>query len=238
VLDIVTSEVALRYTLAIFNIRDLYPMAKPKRRRYDASGRQQRAAESQERMLESAGRLFAARGYAETTVDDIARDAGVAVPTIYAVFGSKRGLLSRLVDRLVSGTPDAPPILRTASAQQVLADRDPRRVLTRFAEHMRQIQERIGPVFHAVKNVARSEPEMAEMFRRMQNNRYKNLLAVARHLDELRALRPDLSVEDAGRTIWQLASPETRHAMETYAGWDGDHYQAWLADTLAAALLR
>src|SRR5512142_2137061 len=95
-----------------------------KPRPYDASGRRQRAQESQERMLEVARALFAERGYVETTMDEIAKRAEVAVPTLYAAFGSKRARLSTLIDRLGSGAPGSPPILQTQSAQQAMADPD------------------------------------------------------------------------------------------------------------------
>src|SRR4051812_21569469 len=67
-------------------------------------------------ILAAARRLFAERGYAATSINDIAADAGVAVQTIYARLGSKRGMLLALIDlieeeagvnQLVSGIRDA-----------------------------------------------------------------------------------------------------------------------------------
>src|SRR6185312_7897397 len=105
-------------------------MSKPKRRRpYDASRRQLRASESQERMLAAARRLFAERGYAETTMEQIAAAAEVSVPAVYAAFQSKRGVLSRVLDRLVSGQPGGTPLLQSPGARALLAETDPRRVL-------------------------------------------------------------------------------------------------------------
>src|SRR5678815_5504933 len=98
-----------------------------RKRTYDSSRRQRRAIESRERVLDVARRLFAERGYAETTMEAIATGAEVAVPTLYAAFQSKRGVLAGLLDRLVSGEPGAPPILQTAGARAVLAEPDPRR---------------------------------------------------------------------------------------------------------------
>lgn len=213
-------------------------MRKSKRRRtYDASGRQQRAAANQERVLEVARRLFAERGYAETTIESIANEAGLAVPTVYAMFGAKRGVLSRLLDRLVSGDPTTPPVLQTAGAREVLAEPDPHRALALFAAHMTQIQDRVGPIMEVMKNAARSEPDVAELYARAQANRFRNLEAVAKKLAEQGALRAGLSIEDAGRTIWVLASPDTRQMLRAHAGWSAERYQAWLTTTLAAALL-
>ena len=213
-------------------------MGKPKRSRpYDASGRKQRALASQERVLEVARQRFAERGYAETTIEEIASEAGVAVPTVYAAFGSKRGVLGRLLARLVSGEASAPPILQTAGAREVLAEPDRRRALGLFAGHITEIQDRLGPIFEVMKSAARTEPDVAELYARAQQHRYANLEALARSLAERGPLRPGVTVEDAGRTIWVLASPETRHMLRAHAGWSAERYRTWLGDTLAAALL-
>ncbi|MEZ4438277.1 MAG: helix-turn-helix domain-containing protein [Polyangiaceae bacterium] len=213
-------------------------MSKAKRRRaYDGTKRQEAAKARQERVIEVATRLFAERGYAETTVDMIAAEAEVAVPTVYASFGSKRGLLSQILDRLVTGESRPRPILQTARARDVLDEPDPRRALALFAEHMTEIQARVGPLFEVMKHAARTDAEVSELHARAQRSRYQNLEAVARMLDDRGGLRPGLTVASAARTIWVIASPETRQMLEAHAGWSADDYRTWLTDTLLAALL-
>jgi AcrR family transcriptional regulator len=210
---------------------------KTKPRAYDATGRRERALESHGRALDVARRLFAGRGYAETTMDAIANEAGLAVPTLYAAFGSKRGMLSRLLDRAVTGEASGPSVLQTAGAREVFGEPDARRALAIFARHMDRIQERVAPIHEVMKSAARTEPEVAELFARAQQNRFANLEALAQRLSERRPLRAGLSVEDAGRTIWVLASPEVRQMLLVHAGWSAERYAAWLAETLVAALL-
>jgi AcrR family transcriptional regulator len=171
-------------------------------------------------------------------MEAIAAEAGVALPTLYAAFGSKGGVVSRLVGRLVSGTPDGQPILQTSRAKEVLAEPDARRSLVLFAAHMNQVLERMGPIHEAMKSAARTEAEVSEVFNRSQERRFANLLAVAERLAQRGALRKSLSVSDAGRTIWVLASAEVRQLLLGHAGWSAEQYEAWLADTLAAALLK
>lgn len=206
-------------------------------RPYDATRRRAHAAARQERVLDAARRLFAERGYAETTLEEIAGEAGVAVPTLYAAFQSKRGVLSRLLDRLVSGEPSAPPVLETEGARGVLAEPDRRRALARFAAHMSAIQARVGPTFEVMKSAARTEPDVAELLARAQRNRFANLERLAARLASLGPLREGLTVEDAGRTIWVMASTEVCQLLRAHAGWTDERYAAWLGDTLAAALL-
>ena len=121
------------------------------------------------------------------------------------------------------------------------APRGPRRArsasLARAVRRAHDDQERVGPIFEVMKHAARNDAEVAELYARAQQNRYVNLEAVARMLVERGGLRPGLTVEDAGQTIWVLASPETRHMLEAHAGWSANDYRKWLADTLIATLL-
>ena len=50
-------------------------------------------------MLEMAGRVFAARGFHEASMDEIADEAGVSKPMLYNYFGSKEGLYFAYVEQ-------------------------------------------------------------------------------------------------------------------------------------------
>ena len=208
-----------------------------RKRSYDASSRKQRAAESQERMLDAARRLFATRGFAETRLEDIAREADVSVPTVYAAFQSKRGLLDVLMRRLVAGVKGAPPLVETEGPRAVSAEPDARRALTMFVEHLLGVHDRVGPMYEVMKHAARAAPDIAELAATLQDYRYSNLRTLAERFAELGALRAGLSVEDASRTLWVITSLEVRQLLLA-AGWTVDRYRTWLEDTLAAALLK
>jgi AcrR family transcriptional regulator len=57
-----------------------------------------RRRDTTSRVLEAATALFAARGYAETSMSMIAEAAGVSVGTLYNLFDSKEALYSRLIE--------------------------------------------------------------------------------------------------------------------------------------------
>lgn len=57
-----------------------------------------RASETRRRILEASSRLFSARGFANTTVRDIGREARVTDAAIYYHFSTKHDLLDELVD--------------------------------------------------------------------------------------------------------------------------------------------
>ncbi|MCA8917229.1 MAG: TetR/AcrR family transcriptional regulator [Planctomycetes bacterium] len=210
---------------------------KTRRNPYDSSRRREQARERQERMLEAARRSFAEKGYRETTIGEIAKQAGVSVPTVYAAFGSKRGILSRLLGRLVSGEPGGPPVLQTSRAQEVMRNPDRRRALQDFARHMREILARVAPVHFMIRSAARSEPELAELLSEMQRNRFNNMRALARSLAATGPLHDSMKLDDAARTIWVLASAEVRQLLIEQAGWSEARYEKWLAGTLTSSLL-
>jgi AcrR family transcriptional regulator len=69
----------------------------PKRRRAGSRGVPRAVREPQ--ILEVAGRVFAARGYHAASMDDIAAQADVTKPMIYAYFGSKERLYVAYIER-------------------------------------------------------------------------------------------------------------------------------------------
>jgi AcrR family transcriptional regulator len=63
-------------------------------------GRVPRAVRERQ-LLELAEGLFAERGYAGASMDELARRAGVTKPVVYELFGSKDGLFAACVDRSI-----------------------------------------------------------------------------------------------------------------------------------------
>jgi TetR/AcrR family transcriptional regulator len=68
------------------------------------------------RILNAAARNFARRGYAGTSMADVAEAAGVSKATVFHHFRSKRGLYRALIEQSVSGfRDDLLPLLDTES---------------------------------------------------------------------------------------------------------------------------
>ena len=74
----------------------------------------ERRAESRQAVLNSACRLFGEKGYAETSLEEIARDCGLTIRPIYHYFGNKKALFAavnevmdqRIIASMTAG-PDA-----------------------------------------------------------------------------------------------------------------------------------
>ena len=97
-------------------------------RPYNSERRTRQAAETRAQILTAAQQLFGKRGYAATTVEDIAERAGVAAPTVYAA-GGKRELLEQVIEDVVTaglGTPvgagvDSPRLADLDDVDSVIA---------------------------------------------------------------------------------------------------------------------
>jgi AcrR family transcriptional regulator len=65
--------------------------------------RSERKAATRTRLLEAAARVYARRGFAGATLDDVAGEAGFTKGAVYAHFGSKEKLLLALMQEYLSG---------------------------------------------------------------------------------------------------------------------------------------
>src|SRR5262245_34228689 len=95
--------------------------------------RARKALETRRRVLDTAERLFTRDGYAATTMTAIADQADVAVQTLYAVFGTKRAILTELIGARVVGDDRAQRLHDREDWQAMERETDPRRQIALFA---------------------------------------------------------------------------------------------------------
>src|SRR5437016_2610782 len=83
-------------------------------RLYRSPRREQQARATRARIIAAAARRFLACGYAGTTMRAVAADAGVALPTVELVFGTKAKLLKAVIDVAIAGDDEPVPTLPAA----------------------------------------------------------------------------------------------------------------------------
>lgn len=208
-----------------------------KRRRYDATARRAAARQTRGRILAEAHRLFSERGYAATSMAEVARAAGVALDTVYASVGRKPALMRLLVERAISGEDAAVPAEQRDYVREIRAEPDPARKLAIYAAAIRRIHPRLAPLVRAVQAAAPAHPEVARTWREISQRRAGNMRLLAAHLAETGALRPGLSVEEAADVIWATNAPETYLLLVGERGWTPERFEAWLADAWRRLLL-
>ena len=212
------------------------PRVKAKRP-YTSTLRQQQASQTRLRILDTAQRLFTERGYAATTMEAIASEAGVATDTVYATFRTKAGLLHKLLDVRVGGDDSPVALLDRAGPQEVRAESTQKRQIARFAADVAEIQERAAPVDEIMRGAAAVDPEIATLRSRMHEFRYENMRRFVSWLAAKGSLRGGMTAGDAAAIVWTLAGPEVHGLLRRDRGWSQERYVAWLADTLSRTLL-
>src|SRR3954449_8004364 len=80
-----------------------------RKRVYHSPLRAEQARRTRAAVLDAAGRCFLEKGYAATTMKDVAAQAGVSVQTVFGQ-GSKAALLLACVDRAVVGDDEEVPL--------------------------------------------------------------------------------------------------------------------------------
>ena len=198
--------------------------------------RARNALATRRRILEAAETLFTRDGYATTTIAAIADQADVAVQTIYAVFGTKRAVLSELLAVRVVSDDDATPLKDRDEWRAMESETDPRRQLDLLAIATR-IGKRMGTLYDVLAGAVGSDPEIADMYRRQQQSRYNDQRRLALSLARKGALRPNLSEAHATDILWAVANPAMHHRLVAERHWTGDEYERWLARALTCSLL-
>jgi AcrR family transcriptional regulator len=207
-------------------------------RSYDATRRRERAEEerraTQRRVVEAARELFVTRGYVATTVADIAKEAGVALQSVYNAGKSKAALMHLVVDLAVAGDDDE--VLLTdrpgfaVIAELPSAEQQVEKIAALIAETM----QRLAPIWVAYRQAAAVDPSAAESLEAAHRRRNQTFATLISMVDQGR-LR--LSPEEATDTAWAIGSIDVYLLLRTIRGWDHEHYTGWLTSTLVAQLV-
>lgn len=209
------------------------------RRRYDSPRRQEQAAQTRRDILAAAGTLFRERGYAATSMPQIAAAAGVVVETVYRAFGSKAGLFRAVVGAALAGgsTRADRPVEERPAIRALIEEQDPRRQIALYAATQPGIHRRAGPLLRALRDVAGTDSELRTLWNELEAWRLEGQGRMAGLLGERGALRPDVTVEAARDIVWTLCSLAVHDLLVLERGWSYERYEAWLANALILELL-
>ncbi len=207
-------------------------------RQYDSSGRLESSRERQVRVAEVTARLLIGRGYAATTIADIAAAAQVSVPWLYKVFGPKPKLVKRAYDVLLAGDPDPVPLAARPAFRALASEADPYRIVERYASISRDLISRVGPLAAVLLAAGHSgDGDVAALAETIGRERLGGATAISDRLADLGGLAPGVSREEARDMIWTLISPELYRMLVVERGWSDLGYERWLAQALKGSVL-
>jgi AcrR family transcriptional regulator len=200
-------------------------------RKYDSLRRAAQAAETRGEIAVAARRLFVAQGWAATTVRDVAREAGVSVPTVYAAYGNKTGLIQALVE---SADMDAGPARSLAEIEA--ADGDPAGQIAAMAGYDRRLYERAGDLILLVREAGRVEPDLAGAYRSGRRAGDETRIQVFSSWPD-GVLRSGLDVATAVDVYAAVCNIDVYTTLTGERGWTPDRVEAWWTGALTRELL-
>ena len=191
-----------------------------------------RVADTEQRIVAAANRLFVRDGYNGTTLAEVAEAAGVGERTVYVRFGTKAALLKRVTDVAVVGDTRPVDVAHRDWFQESLTAPTLEARIDRLAEGTGDLMKRAGDLFEVAQQAQASEPVLAEAMRAGRRATRQNLQAFVRtaQADGLIPGEPDLAWLE--ETVALIGQADTYLLLRRTNRWSTRRYQEWLAITL------
>jgi len=206
-------------------------MATVKRRTYRSAIRR---GDAPRLICAAAHRLFAAKGYLATSIDDIAAEAGVARPTVFAAVGPKPVILKAVVDQAMTGDDAPVPVAGRPWFTEALDEPDPARSVQLHARNLCWIMQRAVPLLRALETAAAVDQDAAALWAELRRQRRAGTASVAANLAAKTKLRYD---ERVLADMLLALPPDAYYRLVCEEGWPAEKFQQWLADLLQRACL-
>jgi AcrR family transcriptional regulator len=198
-------------------------------RTYSSPARREKRNQTHHAIIRAAERVFKERGYGAATMQAVADEAGVSLPTVYLYFRSKPDLVRSLADLVTSSA--------ALSVEHVLAESDPSRQLEIGAGLLRALHERSEVIADILRTASGADPKLSREWKRWQERHLAAVGAVAESLARRRALRGDIDLRTATDILYTVGGPETFRQLVRERGWTPDDYERWLAEAGRRLLL-
>ena len=204
-------------------------MAQMAPRPYNQRRRADDAARTRQRIVAATRRLTVAGG--APSVDAIAAAAKVSVQTVYAHFGSKRGLLLATIDEVQrdAGLYDGLGL--------VWSSPDGETALRRMVDTTARLWDGAWPFVEWFYRAARDDPETAASARQADTGRHLHLWQITKRLGREGRLRRGTSPERAADIAFALTTPTAYEELVRARGWTVEAATDALADVVVAAII-
>lgn len=200
--------------------------------RYRSPRREDAAMATREAILGRALELFLSRGYAATTVPEIARAARVATQTVYASTGGKAALFTELLKPAINDPTAAEAMTAARQAE------DPERVLALCATAARRGQERYWDIVYGLMRQPPEDELARQAVANVTAKCLEALTVIAQRLDDLGALKPGISTTQGTDMLWFYFGPNAWASLIGDRGWTFDQAAQWLLHGARRDLLK
>jgi len=196
------------------------------RRHYNADSRRAKAQETHARILVTAKALFSKHGVVNVTIDDIAQRASASVPTVYALFRSKTGILKEIIQGTIFGANYASVAQRTKETD------DPLELLRITASISRVIFDTERNEIGLMRGTSAFSPELKTIETKFEGIRFELQEKRARLLIGKFAIARKLGLARVRDIMWMYTGPDIYRMLVLERAWSSDEYEEWLAQTL------
>src|SRR4051794_11070834 len=209
----------------------------PRRAPYSSTLRADQARSTRRAVVEAASRLFVQQGYAATTIDAVAAEAGVSRKTVFSAVGGKGALLKLAWDVAIVGDDEPVPMVERPAVAAMLAERDPERLVRVWVDMQLEVGSRAAPLAAALQAAADVEDEVRELQELVRRESLVGARAFVAHLDEVGGLRAGLGPERAADVCWAVLNSMLLSLLVGPRGWSLAEYGDWLVEILRPTLL-
>jgi AcrR family transcriptional regulator len=183
-------------------------------------------------MADAATRLFLERGYVATTIEAIAREAGVAPATVYQAFGTKQAILARVLDRAIAGDAEPAALLERDWVKQVSQRPDPRQRLALVIQHTSQVAARTAPIKEVMRDAAAADPAVRQLLREDDQRRYLTQQALIDLVIGVGSLRAGCDRDHAAATFFAMVNSHCYQLLAGHLDWSPADWRQWLTSVL------
>jgi len=206
-------------------------MSSRKTRKYVSERRAKAAEDTKAAILNAAKTLFVRRGIDRVTIAQIAGKGGVAVPTVYALYKSKEGILRGLMETTLFGRRFQNAIAKLEGVT------DPVRLIALTAHVARAIYEGESSELGLMRGASAFSPALRKLEQEFEKVRFEMQKDRVQALFAQRKQKKTLSIDEARRILWMYTSREIYRMLVQESGWTPARYEKWLSDTLVNALV-
>jgi AcrR family transcriptional regulator len=190
-----------------------------------------RRAETEARLVEAATELFVERGYAATTLADVADRAGLAARTVYLRFTRKAELLRRCIGTAIVGDSAPVPLAEREWMAATMTAATLEERIQQMAAVTAQLMERTGPLLDVARQAAATEPDIAAAAQAGRDDTRRTLHEFWQRAADDGLLPADADLRWLAETASLLAQADTYLLLQATTDWDIGVYERWLADT-------
>jgi AcrR family transcriptional regulator len=206
-------------------------------RAYRSSRRETQARRTRQRVLDAATAVFLEHGFAGATMRAIASRAGLSVPTVELLFGTKGRLLKAAIDVAIVGDDEPVPVLARSWAEAAMKADDVQEFLATVAGVIGSAQQRSAGLVLAVFEATSADADLVSLAARLSAQRATSAAWIVEQLTRKAALRADCTSQEAIDTVWILMEPALFDRLIRQRRWTLQQYQRWLASSIGWLLL-